>query len=163
MKSGFLTPHAKVLLVISRNPGLTVSKVLLVSGLAPNTFYKVKTELLEDGLIREVEDGGKLRTKRLYPTERGSRIAEILDRLEQLVSPSAAPVDFVTLMEKVEAEAKVLRVIKELEENNACVRPEDIAKTTGLKLPEVNALLKALSAKGMVYEYIPGCYKVFHE
>ena len=163
MKSEFLTPHAKVLLAVKRNPGLTVSKTLLASGLAPNTFYKVKAELLEDGLIREVEDGGKLRTKRLYPTEKGSRIAEILSELEQLISPSAAPVDFVTLMKNLETEARVLRAIKELEESNACVRPEDIAKTTGLKLPEVDALLKALSAKGMVYEYTPGCYKVFRE
>lgn len=89
MKSKFLTNHAFVLRAVYINQGCTVNEALKLSSLAPNTFYKTKEELIEDGLITEREEQeGRIKKKRLYLTDKGKTIVQALlcltDALEKL-------------------------------------------------------------------------------
>ena len=89
VKSKFFTNYASVIRAVYLHQGCTVNEALKYSGLAPNTFYKTKEDLVEDGLIEEKEiQEGKIKKKRLYLTERGKAIAQALlclsDALEKL-------------------------------------------------------------------------------
>ncbi len=64
-------------------------EALKLSGLAPNTLYKTKEELVEDGLIEEKEEQeGRIKKKRLYLTDKGKTIVQALlcltDALEKV-------------------------------------------------------------------------------
>ncbi|BBL46096.1 hypothetical protein [Metallosphaera sedula] len=89
MKSKFLTNYALVLRAVYINQGCTVNEALKLSGLAPNTFYRTKEELVEDGLIEEKdEQEGRIKKKRLYLTEKGKAILQgllcLTDALDKL-------------------------------------------------------------------------------
>ncbi|ACZ35802.1 putative HTH transcriptional regulator [Betafusellovirus yellowstonense] len=91
MKSNFITNHALVIRAIFLHEGCTVNEALKYSTLAPNTFYKTKEELVNDGFIEEKEEQeGRIKKKRLYLTEKGQQIAQALlcltDTLEKLGS-----------------------------------------------------------------------------
>ena len=158
MKSEFLTPHAKALISIAKNSGLTVQKVLQVSGLAPNTFYKVKADLVEDGLVIEKEEkNGKVKTKRLYLTERGSKIASRLIDLELLTKSAVERIPDVR--PKTFAE-KLLDIIGELEVTSGCAEKSEVVKRAEeVGLTNVEQLLKHLKVNGLIYEHSPNCYR----
>ena len=71
MESVFFTPHARVLIVLYRTPGLTVHETFDRANISIFQFNKAKKELLKDGLIKEVSEG---KYKRLYLTEKGEKI-----------------------------------------------------------------------------------------
>ncbi|ARM76373.1 MarR family winged helix-turn-helix transcriptional regulator [Acidianus manzaensis] len=88
MKSNFLTNHALVIRAIYLHQGCNVNEALKYSGLAPNTFYKVKVELVEDGFVEEKEiQEGKIKKKKLYLTNKGKDVAQgllcLMDALEK--------------------------------------------------------------------------------
>ena len=71
MESEFFTPHAKILIVLFRSPGLTVKETFNYSNISIFQFNKAKKDLLADGLVKEVTEGNR---KRLYLTEKGEKI-----------------------------------------------------------------------------------------
>ena len=89
MKSKFFTNYASVIRAVYLHEGCTVNEALKYSGLAPNTFYKTKEDLVGDGLIEEKEvQDGRIKKKKLYLTDKGKMVAQALlcltDVLEKL-------------------------------------------------------------------------------
>ena len=173
MKSEFLTPHAKVLLAIARNSGMTTNEILRASGLAPNTFYKAKEQLVEDGLVQEVEQkNGRVKVKRLFLTPEGRRIANQLKTLEFLTKPMDEWIPSLKLKDEEDREeeddgrmlnpmVKLLNIIEELEKVGGCAKLEDIVKRAGEEnlQANVNIVLRKMRRSGLIYEYMPNCYR----
>ena len=75
MKTELFTVHARALIVIFRDPGITVKETADRLNVAPKVFSKVKKDLINDGLITEKREG---RFVRLYLTEKGEKVVRAL-------------------------------------------------------------------------------------
>ncbi|MFD3696816.1 helix-turn-helix transcriptional regulator [Streptomyces sp. NPDC058646] len=101
----FLTSHARVLLAISRDPGVRLREVAGICTLTERTVQSIVADLEEAGYLRRVRDGRRnhyeivLGAKFRHPAEAGHDIAGLLALLaEGPLTPSAdgAPADWMS-------------------------------------------------------------------
>lgn len=105
---GFGRAHHRVLHFVYRNPGLRVASLLDILKITKQSLARVLKQLIEDGFIEQQTGPQDRRERRLYPTERGRRLAEKLTNLQtkrmaealQTAGPGAEAIlrDFLTAM-----------------------------------------------------------------
>jgi len=75
----------QVLIVLSKNPGIMLTELLQKVDASSKTVMRAVNHLLKIGLIKEVREEEFPRRRRLYPTEKGRRIGELLEKIEEVL------------------------------------------------------------------------------
>jgi DNA-binding MarR family transcriptional regulator len=73
-RNGLGRAHHRVLYVVARRPGMTVTEVLDVLGVVKQSYQRVSNDLLSKGLIEPRPDARDRRRRLAYLTEAGSKL-----------------------------------------------------------------------------------------
>ena len=75
----------EVLLLICKNPGIPVRELIEKRGRSSTATSNAIKHLINIGLIKVEREEDFPRRKRLYPTEKGKKIGELLERIEAVL------------------------------------------------------------------------------
>ncbi|MCY0147996.1 MarR family transcriptional regulator [Hoeflea sp. G2-23] len=79
-QSGFGRAHHRVVHFVNREPGLTVAALLETLKITKQSLARVLKQLIDSGYITQVAGPEDRRQRRLYPTDRGRKLALELAR-----------------------------------------------------------------------------------
>jgi len=79
---GFGRAHHRVLYFVHRNPGLTIAALLDILKITKQSLNRVLKELIEQGYVESSAGRTDRRQRLLFPTEKGTALAQELVRLQ---------------------------------------------------------------------------------
>jgi DNA-binding MarR family transcriptional regulator len=79
---GFGRAHHRVLHFVGRNPGLRVAQLLDILKITKQSLARVLKQLVDEGFVVQKEGAADRRERLLYVTNKGSRLADKLTRLQ---------------------------------------------------------------------------------
>lgn len=79
-RSGFGRAHHRIVHFVNREPGLTVAALLETLKITKQSLARVLKQLIDSGYITQVAGPEDRRQRRLYPTDRGRKLALELAR-----------------------------------------------------------------------------------
>jgi DNA-binding MarR family transcriptional regulator len=79
---GFGRAHHRVLYFVHRNPGLTIAALLEILKITKQSLNRVLKELIEQGYIESSAGRTDRRQRLLFPTAKGTSLAQDLVRLQ---------------------------------------------------------------------------------
>lgn len=119
----FLTSHARVLLAISRDPGVRLREVAAICTLTERTVQSIVTDLEDAGYLRRVRDGRRNHyeiargAKFRHPAEAGHDIAGLLALLAEGPVPQSADASPRDWMSREPAERRPAHMRRDSREN----------------------------------------------
>jgi len=75
----------EVLLTVCKKPGAFVREVIDTAGITGDSVIDAIDYLIEKGLIKEEREKSFPRRRYLFPTEKGKRIGELLEKIEEVL------------------------------------------------------------------------------
>ena len=75
----------QVLHILTKRPGIIYTELKNAVEGADQTTKKAVDYLIEIGLLREEREEEFPRRRRLYPTEKGKRIGELLEKIDEIL------------------------------------------------------------------------------
>ncbi len=81
-KYGFGRAHHRVLHFVNRNPGLRVADLLDILRITKQSLARVLKQLVDEGFITQEAGRSDRRERRLYATQKGTRLADKLADLQ---------------------------------------------------------------------------------
>ncbi|WP_425349865.1 MarR family winged helix-turn-helix transcriptional regulator [Mangrovicella endophytica] len=72
---GFGRAHHRILHFVNRSPGMTIADILDLLQITKQSLSRVLRQLVDGGFVRVMPGAEDKRQRRLYPTERGRKLA----------------------------------------------------------------------------------------
>ncbi|MBO0664382.1 MarR family transcriptional regulator [Jiella sp. MQZ9-1] len=82
VRYGFGRAHHRVLHFVNRAPGLTIAELLDILQITKQSLSRVLRQLIDENFVVQIPGDEDRRQRRLYPTEKGRKLAVELSRAQ---------------------------------------------------------------------------------